>query len=146
LVGAVVTGCGGDDSDSAGQELSEPPTGTFEMTVVADAPRPGCVNGEIHIELVVDTGSLSRRRIIGGERGAAQQFDVSIFRDRITIRDSSRELTARWTFDGTDLVFSQLDGGRCEDLSDWSAGPFTLVVPSLDPSSITTPGSTLAGG
>ena len=141
--GAVVTifgaigflgGCDNGGSSDGRIEQSRLPAGTYEMAVAADQPRPGCINGELNIELVVDAETLTRFRIVGGHRARGQDFTYSLFRDRITIRNNAHNLTGQWSFDGTNLTISELDGGRCEDDSDWTAAPFVLVHGPTDQS------------
>jgi hypothetical protein len=120
----VVVGCV-DDRDESEADISFP-AGTYRMHLAADEPRPGCVNGDLDIELVIDDTTLSRSRFIGGQPGTARPFTYSVFRDQITIRDDTRTLTATWAFDGESLTISHLGGGRCEDVSDWTAAPFVL--------------------
>jgi hypothetical protein len=89
-----------------------------------------CVNGDLDIELVIDDATMTRSRIIGGRPGTGRPFTYSVFRDQITIRDDTRTLTGRWSFDGERLAIDQLDGARCEDVSDWAAAPFVLASPT----------------
>jgi hypothetical protein len=103
------------------------PVGTYEMVVAAEEPRPGCVNGRIHIELRVGDESITRYRILGDQRGTGQEFGYSRFRDLITLRAPNRTLSGRWSFDGSKLTISDLDSDRCADESDWTAAPFELV-------------------
>jgi hypothetical protein len=125
----LATGCGAESSSDGGGEPSALPPGIYELHVGEDEPRPGCINGALDIDLVVDAETITRYRIVGGSRGPGQSYSYSVFRDRITIRDDARTMGARWAFDGTNLKLSDLSGGRCEDDSDWTAGPFVLVEP-----------------
>ena len=137
ILGAIgfLGGCGNGGSSDGRSELSQLPAGTYEMAVAADQPRSGCINGELNIELVVDADKLTSFRIVGGHRGRGQEFTYSLFRDRITIHNNARNLAGQWSFDGTNLTISELDGGRCEDESDWTAAPFVLGHGAADQSS-----------
>jgi hypothetical protein len=119
---ALVTGC----ADGATGEAAFP-VGTYELVVSADEPRPGCINGAIHFELDVGPESMTRFRYVGGSRGLGQRFDYSVFRDTITITNRQRTMTGRFQFDGEQLVIDEIDSDRCEDASDWEAGPFVLT-------------------
>ncbi len=84
----MLGGCGDDGGGSEAD--SSFPAGTYRMHVAANDPRPGCVNGELDIDLVIDDATMTRSRIVGGRAGTGQPFTYSVFRDQITIRDDAR--------------------------------------------------------
>ena len=54
----------------------------------------------------------------------------NVFRDQIELGDGAVPLVAHWTFDGTNLVFSDLENGRCDDEVVWTTHPWVLIGPA----------------
>jgi hypothetical protein len=82
------------------------------VTDIADAPNFLLVD-----QITLEDGRIEwleswswNDEVEGGNIGT---FDV--FRDRLEIQSRRGRLTVHWTFDGTDLVFSDMEGGLCDD-------------------------------
>jgi TRAP-type C4-dicarboxylate transport system substrate-binding protein len=114
------------------------PQRTFERTLhrIEERDRSGCdvepPHDVIHYRLVIGDGTGTiyvtypdQPEVLGG------RFDYEVFRDRITIIDPAapaREMSARFTFDGTNLVFSDLQNApSCADEVIMASGPWALV-------------------
>jgi TRAP-type C4-dicarboxylate transport system substrate-binding protein len=129
------------DEAAAAPTGSEFPEGTFEMTLTEEEAADDCLpgerkNDEILFELTLDSGSLQQFVEYGGrggEREAGFVGTYEVFRDRVEISDSLGTFTAHWTFDGTNLTFSDLEGGRCDDVIVWTTHPWALVIPAGAP-------------
>jgi TRAP-type C4-dicarboxylate transport system substrate-binding protein len=116
------------------------PEGTYEMTLTDD-DLLACDDGETSEQstydetlhtLTLNDGSAEMFVEYGG-RGGTRDFGWSgtytVFRDRIELTDSAGTMTARWTYDGTDLTFSDLaDYPGCGDVVVWTTHPWALTT------------------
>jgi TRAP-type C4-dicarboxylate transport system substrate-binding protein len=73
-----------------------------------------------------------------GEFEPAFIGSYDVLRDRVEIRDPIGEFTVRWTLDGANLMFSDMDGGRCDDEITWTAHPW-VAAGSEDETALTGP-------
>jgi TRAP-type C4-dicarboxylate transport system substrate-binding protein len=109
--------CPVDDADGADDGFVE---GSFEMTLhitEALAAETGCDTDELgvvdfHLQLEDGTGTITvSDPEAGGREEVGARFTYEVFRDRVTLVDLSTGgdgMTARWSFDGTFLTFSDV--------------------------------------
>jgi hypothetical protein len=80
--------------------------------------------------LILDDGSVEMFVEYGGRGGrqdVAWSGTLTIFRDRVELDT----MTARWTFDGTNLTFSDLANyAGCGDVTVWTTHPWVLTSTS----------------
>jgi TRAP-type C4-dicarboxylate transport system substrate-binding protein len=131
--------CPASDTESA--TASDFPDGTYEMTLTKQEAIDGCMGVEAEydetlFELTLDAGSLQQFVELGGRGGkreAAFTGTYEVFRDRIELSDSMGTMSARWSFDGKNLTFTDLAGGECGDVTVWTTHPWVLVTPADAP-------------
>jgi TRAP-type C4-dicarboxylate transport system substrate-binding protein len=124
--------------DAEASSESGIPDGTYEMTLTRDDLR-GCSDWEGSEEanhdenlftLILDDGSVEMFVEYGGRGGrqdVAWSGTLTIFRDRVELDT----MTARWTFDGTNLTFSDLANyAGCGDVTVWTTHPWVLTSTS----------------
>ncbi len=113
------------------------PDGTYEMTLTSTEAAAGCVPIEAGFEeslfvMTLDNGVLDQHVEHGGRGGTVDtgwNGNYEVFDDRIELTDSLGTLTARWTFDGEQLVLSEMTGGACDDETVWTTHPWVLTAP-----------------
>jgi TRAP-type C4-dicarboxylate transport system substrate-binding protein len=113
------------------------PNGTYEMTLTGAEAAAGCLTleaeyDEILFVNVMNNGQLDQHEELGGRGGAVENGWVGsyeVFGDRIELTDSLLSLTARWEFDGEQLILSEMTGGNCGDVTVWTSHPWVLVAP-----------------
>ncbi len=126
--------------DAAESTASDGPLdGTYTATLTgAEIEASGCDSpniagiDEMYMELTLDDGQLEQLGWVNGgdaEPGFIGPFNV--FRDQIELGDDTPPIIARWTFDGTNLVFSDMENGRCDDVVVWTTHPWVLIDPGL---------------
>lgn len=128
--------CPAPDAESA--SASAFPEGTYEMALTQQEAIDGCLGVEVEyaetlFELTLDAGSLEQFEELGGRGGQRQAGFIGtyeVFRDRIELTDDQGTMTARWTFDGKNLTFTDLEGGECGDVTVWTTHPWVLVRPA----------------
>ncbi len=150
-------GVGPDDAqcDETAQQPaagSEVPNGTYTMTLTAEDIRAGCPAGqpgadalepltefdEVVFENVVEDGSIIQYDYPGGEREVGWSGTYRIFRDTLELDDGEDEpLAATWSFDGKQLVLSDMRTDLCDHQTVWTTHPWVLVTegskqPTLD--------------
>jgi hypothetical protein len=86
-------------------------------------------------ELTLSDGSVEQfESVNGGDREPAWIGTYNVFRDQIELADGAESgLVAHWTFDGTSLVLSDMENGRCDDVVLWTTHPWLLVDPATAP-------------
>jgi TRAP-type C4-dicarboxylate transport system substrate-binding protein len=125
--------CPAPDAESA--TASDFPEGTYQMTLTQQEAIDGCLGVEVDydetlFELTLDAGSLEQFEELGGRGGKRQAGFIGtyeVFRDRIELTDDQGTMTARWTFDGKNLTFTDLEGGECGDVTVWTTHPWMQV-------------------
>jgi TRAP-type C4-dicarboxylate transport system substrate-binding protein len=113
------------------------PDGTYEMTLTGAEAAAGCVPIEAGFEenlfvMTLDNGVLDQHVEYGGRGGTVDtgwNGTYEVFDDRIELTDSLGTLTARWEFDGEQLVLSEMTGGACDDVTVWTTHPWVLTTP-----------------
>jgi TRAP-type C4-dicarboxylate transport system substrate-binding protein len=117
--------------------------GIYEMTLTGEELRgSSCPDAaeseeagydETLFTMTLDAGSVVQVEEFGG-RGGRQEIawrgTYTVFRDRIELNDAGSTMTARWTFDGTNLTLADLDGAPgCGDATVWTTHPWVLTNP-----------------
>jgi TRAP-type C4-dicarboxylate transport system substrate-binding protein len=132
---------------AAGSEL---PDGTYEMTLIPDDIRAGCPAGqpgadalepltefdEVLFEAVVEGDSIIQTEHHGG-RGGEQEVgwagSYRIFRDTLELDDGEDEpFAATWSFDGKQLVLSDMRTDFCDNRTVWTTHPWVLVTKAAE--------------
>ena len=123
--------CSNVDPEPDGTEVDGPPEGTYTMTfspsdAPADCPLEGHPDGTL-FTLTLDNGSVEMWVQLGGagsERELGWAGPYTVFRDRIQLGTMS----ARWSFDGDELMFSDMqDVLSCGDVVVWATHPWVLA-------------------
>ena len=121
-----------------GASASSFPEGTYEMTLTPDDGR-WCDRHQppaepaLHEMTLVD-GSVQLLVEVNGtmEIGYVGTYDV--FRDRIELTDALGTMTARWSFDGENLTFSELaDYPSCGDVVVLTTHPWVRTAAAGEP-------------
>jgi TRAP-type transport system periplasmic protein len=122
----------------AGSSTSdELPEATFEMTLTpTDGPSDCPLDEEAKydetlFQLNLDNGAVEMWVEYGG-RGGRREWgwigSYAVFRDRVELTDSEGVMSARWSFDGRRLTFTDLRNyPSCGDVVVWTTHPWTLV-------------------
>jgi len=137
---------------AAGSQL---PNGTYEMTLTADDIGAGCKPGqpgaeflepltefdEIRFETVVEDGSIVQYAYPGGPDGKQEvgwTGTYRIFRDtfELTEEGATESLAATWSFDGKQLVLSDMRTDLCDHRTVWTTHPWVLVTDRSEESSL----------
>ena len=113
------------------------PDGTYEMTLTGAEAAAGCVPLEAGYEetlfvMTLDDGALDQHVELGGRGGTVDtgwNGTYEVFDDRIELTDSLGTLSARWEFDGEQLILSEMTGGACDDVTVWTTHPWVLTAP-----------------
>jgi TRAP-type C4-dicarboxylate transport system substrate-binding protein len=113
------------------------PDGTYEMTLTGAEAAAGCLPIEAGYDqtlfvMTLNNGVLDQHVEYGGRGGMVDtgwNGTYEVFEDRIEFTDSLGTLTARWEFDGEQLVLSEMTGGACDDVTVWTTHPWVLVAP-----------------
>jgi hypothetical protein len=122
--------------DSAPLEVLVP-DGTYEMTLTGAEAAAGCLPPEAGVDatlfvMTLDNGALVQHEELGGRGGQVEtgwNGTYEVFADRIELTDAAGTLTARWEFDGEQLVLSEMTGGACDDETVWTTHPWVLTAP-----------------
>jgi TRAP-type C4-dicarboxylate transport system substrate-binding protein len=89
---------------------------------------------EISFELTLSEGSLELLESVnGGEFKEGFIGTYNVFRDQIELQDGTVPLVAHWTLDGPNLVFEDIENGRCDDEVVWTTHPWVLVEEAEPP-------------
>jgi hypothetical protein len=75
-------------------------------------------------QITLEDGRIEQLVSFDGDKfepGFEGTYDM--FRDRVEIRDAAGAFTVQWTFDGTNLVLSDIEGGGCDDEVFWTSFP-----------------------
>jgi TRAP-type C4-dicarboxylate transport system substrate-binding protein len=128
------------DSTTEADDEAAIPNGTYATTLTgADILSSGCdpqnfpwqaPDDEIAFELTLGDGQLEQFESVNGddpEPGWVGTYTV--FRDQIEIQ-GDYSIDARWTFDGTNLVLSDVETPNCADAVIWTTHPWVLVEPA----------------
>ena len=88
--------------------------------------------------LTLDSGSAEMFVELGGRGGRREHAfsgTYTMFRDRIEITDPGLTLSARWTFDGTNLEFTDVQASDrfCGHSTIWSTHPWVLTEAVEEP-------------
>ena len=128
------------------------PDGTYEMTLTADDIRTGCPPGqpgaealepltefdEVLFENVVENGAITQFAYPGGEQEVGWTGTYRIFRDTFELLEEGTDepLAMTWSFDGKQLVLSDMRTDFCDHRTVWTTHPWVLVTESSDESSL----------
>ena len=101
----------------------------------ADISSSGCdhlawqeLDDEIQFDLILGDGRIELfESVNGGDRQPGWTGTYSVFRDQIEIQ-GDYSINAHWTFDGTNLVLSDVETADCADSVIWTTHPWTLVA------------------
>jgi TRAP-type C4-dicarboxylate transport system substrate-binding protein len=127
-----------DSDEQAG--LTGPPEGTYSMTLSpADAPDdcpfdpldPTGQHNETLFTLRLENGRVEmwvEYGGAGGERDQGWSGSYEVLRDRIELTDHLGTMTAHWSFEDGQLVFSDMANvPSCGDIVVWATHPWVLV-------------------
>jgi TRAP-type C4-dicarboxylate transport system substrate-binding protein len=125
---AEAPACAPDSDNGQSPSAAAIPEGTYETTLTeADWNAQGLPTNTVGVfRMVFENGELSILDPPGYEIGFLARY--SVFRDQIEAKGNPDTVTARWSFDGTRLRFTNV--GVCEGSSCTPAGganPFTVV-------------------
>jgi TRAP-type C4-dicarboxylate transport system substrate-binding protein len=85
-------------------------------------------NVVVILRLTLEDGRLEQLESFdGGEFEPGFIGSYEVFRDWIELADSMGRFTTHWTFDGTNLVLSDMEGGECGDEIVWTTHPWIRV-------------------
>ncbi len=102
------------------------PEGRFESTITdEDWAESEIVDVAGTFTIVVDAGQLTVLQPESGDVGFEGEYTV--YDDRIEITDGSDTITARWSFDGSQLTFSEVEPTDTPFEVVWESHPWTLV-------------------
>jgi TRAP-type C4-dicarboxylate transport system substrate-binding protein len=120
------------------------PDGTYEMTLTADDIRTGCPPGqpgaealepltefdEVLFENVVENGAITQFAYPGGEQEVGWTGTYRIFRDTFELLEEGTDepLAMTWSFDGKQLVLSDMRTDFCDHRTVWTTHPWVLVA------------------
>ena len=132
----------------AGSEVAGPlPEGTYRNILTAEDVQSGCQPGEPGADDLLEWGTVDhvQELVIHGSNVSQTTYAVGhpeeletgwsgtyrTFRDTIELIESGIDvpLTATWTFDGTNLVLSDMRTDSCDHPTVWTTHPWELVVP-----------------
>ena len=115
---------------STGTDIEGPPEGTYTMTLSpSDAPADCPLEPPVEtlFTMTLANGSVEMWAQVGGagsERELGWAGPYAAFRDRIELGT----MTARWSFDGDELMFSDMeDVLSCGDVVVWATHPWVLA-------------------
>jgi TRAP-type C4-dicarboxylate transport system substrate-binding protein len=123
---------------TAGSEL---PDGTYEIALTADDIRAGCKPGqpgaetlepltefdEVVFENVLEDSSITQYAYPGGKREVGWTGTYRIFRDVFELDDGEETLAMTWSYDGKQLVLSDMRTDFCDHRTVWTTHPWVLV-------------------
>jgi len=126
---------------AAGSQL---PNGTYRMTLTRNDIRAGCKPGqpgaenlepatqfdEVVQEIVVENGSIKQYGYPGGEKEGGWTGTYRIFRDTFELLEEGTDepLAMTWSFDGKQLVLSDMRTEFCDHRTVWTTHPWVLVA------------------
>ncbi len=129
--------CSGQPVATTGSSSTAIPNGTYRMTLLGKdwgscsvKPNPDVVqelelrNGEVrqYAQPLGATGAPAGPREIGWVGS------YRVFRDRFELTESNvgHTMSTLWTFDGKKLTLSDMQNGRCDDITVWTTHPWVL--------------------
>ncbi len=155
--------CPEDDAATPVAGSQDLPNGTYEMTLTPDDIRAGCKPGDLGAEnlepltefeqtLFVNTvkdGTITQFSYYGGrdgERDFGWGGSFRTFRDTFELTDDEGGvLPATWSFDGKQLVLSDMRTEWCDNKTVWTTHPWVLVTVTPAASSGASSASSLEG-
>jgi len=105
------------------------PQGSFESTLVAEDWKrlgPG-EDGIGTVKFIVSADSIT---IIEPHGAVGFHGSYTVFRDRIEVSDNADTVTAKWSFDGKQLKFTDVTPTNSPFEVVWEAHPWTLITAS----------------
>jgi hypothetical protein len=113
------------------------PDGTYELSLTGPEAAAGCLTLEAGYDetlfvTILDDGVVDQHIELGGRGGTVDtgwNGTYQVYVDRIELTGEGGALTARWEFDGEQLVLSEMTGGNCGDVTVWTTHPWVLTGP-----------------
>ncbi|MFG1625285.1 TRAP transporter substrate-binding protein [Kribbella sp. NPDC049227] len=135
-VGPDLATCSGTGSAPGPQTVLD---GTYQQKLVDGVVRAACTGttpprspgDEPTLELVLKNGVATQYERRGTSREIGWAGTFRIFRDQIQLIErttNGERMTATWSFDGTRLTLTQLNGAKCDSVAVWTTHAWVRVT------------------